>query len=119
QWYRSHTFAGRDVVRNPVRHLLPSGCLPDLERTLTPAKSPTNRQIKITCVIRDTLKMNRTVMQHVTEDRPNELRLRMLARTQLRKALRNILVLQNRNDGLISFAPGKPVRSLFKVEHLY
>src|SRR3954468_467204 len=63
--------------------------------------------------------MNRAVMQHVAEDGPNELRLRMVARPQLRKAFCKILVLQNRNDRLISFACRRPVRLLFEVENLY
>src|SRR4051812_8178948 len=70
--------AGRNVLSDPTRNLLPARCLPQLEGAHRPAEAPAQGQVDIARVVRNGSQVKRAVVKEVTEDRPQELRLRMI-----------------------------------------
>ena len=67
--------AGVDVLLNPLRHLQPTGFLPELERALFAAKAPAHRQINVARRLGNALQMNRRIVQLVAQNGPQKARL--------------------------------------------
>ncbi len=74
----AHRLAGHDVIGDPLRHLLPAGSLPGLERPQRPAIAPADGQVDITRGSGDVIEVEGTVVEQVTERGPQEARLWML-----------------------------------------
>ena len=71
-----------DVVGDPLRHLLPAGGLPGLERPQRPAVAPADREVDVARGLGDVIEVIGAVVEQVAERRPQELRLRVLAGAQ-------------------------------------
>ena len=87
QWCAGQGFARSDVFGDPASDFFPTGGLPRFERTFVPAKAPTNGEIDVACVVSNAFQMHGDVVEYVTEDRPQELRLRMIGFAQQFEAL--------------------------------
>src|SRR5579859_3036729 len=94
QGHIRHCLAGRYVLRDPARNLLPACGLPGFEWTKLPAIAPADREVHLTRRVGDRSEVIRTVVEQVAEDRPQELRLGMGGRPQCGKLLRGIADLQ-------------------------
>jgi hypothetical protein len=73
----AHRLAGGDVGADRFGDLGPAGCLPGFEGALLPAEAPAHGEIDVARVVGNVFQMHGTVMEHVAEDRPEKLRLRM------------------------------------------
>ena len=110
--------AVRDVVGEIAGDLLPSRCLPDLEGPHRPAEAPAQRQIDVARVVRDLGEMHRAIVEEIAEDRPEELRLRMARRAELRELHAGILLAEDFRDAGIDAACGLAVLARGGVQHL-
>ena len=118
QRHSGHRPARRNVFGNPAGDLLPAGRLPDLEGAGLPAEAPADREIEVTRVVGDGFKVQRAVVESVAEDRPDELRLRMVRGVQLCETLSGIFVLQDSDYRLVGLAVGYTVSTGLEIEHL-
>src|SRR5258706_13557052 len=90
-----HGLAGGDVLLDPLRDLLPARGLPQLEGTARPAETPADRKIHVARAVRDVTQVHGDVVEHVAENGPEELRLWMARRAQLRELVGGILLLED------------------------
>ena len=118
QRHVGHGAAVGDVVADHLRHRLPARRLPGLERALRPAETPAHREVDVARVVGDGAQVHRTVVEHVAEDRPQELRLRMRMRGELGELLRRALQLQDVLDVGEDLAAAVAVVLQVQVEHL-
>src|SRR5262245_2772741 len=91
--YIRHGLARRNVIGNPFRKLLPSRCLPDLERPLIPAETPADGEIEIARVVGDIGERRCAIVESISVYGPQKLSLGMAGGVQLAEARRNVLVL--------------------------
>ena len=112
-----HRLAGGDVFVDPLRNLRPAGCLPGLERTDVPAVAPAHRKVDIARRACDVREEERGVVEQVAMDGPEELRLRIAARTQFGEFLAWGLELEDRGDVLADCACSGDILGFCRVEH--
>ena len=118
QRHGGHRLSGSDILRDPFRHVLPPGRLPDLERSLVPAETPADGQVEVARIVGDRLKMHCAVMQHVAERGPHEPGLGVRTGPQLRKTLGQVPVLENCGNRLVGLARGRTIVALRRIQHL-
>src|SRR5664279_1840382 len=106
--------AGVDVFLDPLRHLRPAGLLPELERAGAGAEAPAHREVDVARAVGDVGQVDRGVMEAVAQDRPEELRLRVLRVVEQLQALGRWL-LQDPGDDLVGLAATGHVVALFSV----
>ncbi|KFB72553.1 MAG: hypothetical protein AW09_002256 [Candidatus Accumulibacter phosphatis] len=115
---RAHRPAGVDVGLDGFGNRLPASRLPALERALRPAEAPAHREIEIAGIVGNVGEVISGVMEDVAEDRPQELRLRMLAGAQLGKLLGRVAILEDRQHAWVDFGRTVTIVLQRQVEHL-
>jgi hypothetical protein len=118
QRYRAHCQAGVDVGLDRFGNRLPAGGLPAFEWTLRPAETPAHGEVEVARVVGDVGEVEGGVVENVAEDRPQELRLRMLAGPQLAELLGGITVLEDRQHRRVDVASAVTVVLKREVEDL-
>jgi hypothetical protein len=83
-----------------------------------PAEAPAHGEIDIPRVVGNVFQLHGTVMEHVAEDRPEKLCLRMRRGPQGRELLGRVLHLEDRRDVVGDRAGRGPVALLRSIEHL-
>ena len=117
QRHLRHGLARRDVGIDPFCNLLPARRLPGFKRPQLVAKAPANRQINVPRRFRDVGQLHRAVMPQVTENRPEELRLRVGGGTQRGKFFRRIFYFQHGGDLIGNRAVIGHIVCLGEIQH--
>ena len=114
----AHCLAGGNVFGNPLRHLLPAGCLPGFKRAQFPAVTPADREIDVACGIGDIAEVERRVMEKIAEHGPEELRLLVRRGAQRGEFFRGIPDREYLADFLTGPFRGRAVILSGQVQHL-
>ena len=113
----AHGVARIDIGLNPLGHLLHAGGLPDFQRALIPAVAPADGEIDVACGGGDALGMHGDIVERITQHRPQELRLRVLALAQGGELFAPIFFFQNVGDFAIGFFIRSHIFARCRVDH--